>query len=476
MARRFGRLCCDGIDSGADEKMKAMKRITLIAVCVSLFYIALSVGISFTELFLRTWVKALGQMIVGLITPGMILFLALCYLYGNERVHDAVRLVCTIAAVIVGGIYAFFIFLFILLGMEEEQMLTSHLLVTNEAFLSETNPVYYRPVAFLFKRPGELTAADQLEYLEKKYKRAFEISKSGNKIYDVALPEIRVSVVPDGMSLVDNYMEEVTFHFLLEVYRAEEMEREYHIIETGKRKYLCLEAFGYDDIPALAEDVSCLVDGVLSGGKSASEYIKGLYQEHIRGLVYFSFGEEGYAGSVSFGGKDREWPIDVEAIVRTAYSKYGSEELKESQELYQYTGEEDSVSEGDEAALEPETEPELATDYREVAARAVYDSVLSEEGFSYEVCYNAKGNLYIDLGTKTVEEDDKVYSYRLVYDRPSKNGACELLVLYWSVEGSDNEAIVDMYAVETATGKVVASGRKAWSDVGMKEYREMTGE
>ncbi|MDE7199858.1 MAG: hypothetical protein K2O15_13395, partial [Lachnospiraceae bacterium] len=63
-----------------------------------------------------------------------------------------------------------------------------------------------------------------------------------------------------------------------------------------------------------------------------------------------------------------------------------------------------------------------------------------------------------------------------VYDRTSENGACELLVLYRSQEGSDNEAIVDMYAVETATGKVVASGRKAWSDVGTKEYREMTGE
>ena len=452
--------------------MKAMKRITLIAVCVSLFYIALSVGLSFTELFLRTWVKALGQMIVGLITPGMILFLALYYLYGNEHIHIVVRVVCTAAAAIVGSIYAFFVFFFILLGMEEERMLTSHLLVTNESFLSETNPVYYRPVAFLFKRSGELTAADQLEYLEKKYKRAFEISRSGNKIYDVALPEIRVSVVPDGMSLADNYMEEVTFHFLLEMYRAEEMERGYHIIETGKRKYLCLEAFGYDDIPALAEDVSGLVDGVLRGGAAASDYIAGLYQEHISGSVYFSFGEEGYAGSISFGGEGREWPIDVEAIVRISYNKYGNDGQEEAQELYQNTGEDDSVSEGDVTALELEP----VTDYREEAAKAVHDAVLTEEGFSYEVCYNAKGNLYIDLGTKVSEEDGKSYSYRLVYDRPSKNGACELLVLYRSVEGSDNEVIEDMYAVETATGKVVASGKKAWSDVGTKEYREMTGE
>ena len=465
--------------------MKIFKRITLIAVGISAFYIALSMGLTFTDLSLRTWAKALGQMIVWLITPGMILFLALYYLYGNERVHKAVKVLCTTAAVIVGGVYAFYIFFFILIlsGMEEERMLTRHLLVTDESFLSKTNPVYYRPVAFFFKQPGEITTADQLEYLEKKYKRVFEISRSGNAFYDVALPEVQVAVMPDGMALADNYVEMITLHSLVEVYRTVGMEREYHIVHIGKtgtnnREYLCLEASGYDDIPALTEDILCLIAGALSGGFSTSEYDVMDFFHEYSGKVYFSFGEDatGYTGSVSFGGRDGEWPIDVEAIVRTAYSKYEIDGQEEEQKPYQNTGEDNRVGEGDGTASESETEPEFATDYREAAARAVYDSVLSEEGFSYEVCYNAKGNLYIDLGTKTSEEDGKVYSYRLVYDRPSKNGACELLVLYRSVEGSDNEAIVDMYAVETATGKVVASGKKAWGDVGTKEYREMTGE
>ena len=464
--------------------MRFLKRITLIAVCISLFYIALSAGLTFTELSFRTWVKALGRVIVWFVTPGMILFLALYYLYGNERVHEVVRVVCTAAAVIVGGIYAFYIFFFILIlsGMEEERMLTSHLLVTDESFL-ETNPVYYRPVGFFFKKPGELTAADQLEYLESKYKRVFEISRSGNAFYDVTLPEVQVAVVPDGMTLADNYVEMVTLHSLLEVYRTVEMEREYHIGHIGKadtnnREYLCLEASGYDDIPALSEDLLCLAAGAMSGGFSPSAFDAADFFQEYRGKVYFSFGEdaEGYTGSISFGGKDGEWPIDVEAIVRNAYSKYEKDAPEEVREPYQNTGTDISAGEGDETDAVPETGPELATDYREVAAKAVYDAALAEKGFSYEVYYNAKGNLYINLGTKTSKEDGKVYSYRLVYDRPSKNGVCELLVLYRSVEGSDNEAIVDMYAVETATGKVVASGRKAWSDVGTKEYREMTGE
>lgn len=466
--------------------MRIIKRITLIVIGISVLYLAVSAMLFFTELSFRTWVKTLGWVIVWLVTPGMILFLTLCYLYGNERVYKIVRVVCTAAAVIVGGVYAFFVFFFILLGMQEERMLTRNLLVTNESIL-DTDPVYYRPEAFFFKRPGEITAADQVEYLEKKYKRAFEISRSGNAFYDVALPEVQVAVVPDGMSLADNYVEMVTLHSLLEVYRTVEMEREYHIVhigmtETGNREYLCLEASGYDDIPALSEDILCLAAGALSGAFSKSEYDVMDFFHEYRGKVYFSFNEEtkGYTGSISFGGKDGEWPIDVETIVRATYSKYGNDGPKEAQELYQNTGEDAGVSEDGETASEPETEnapePERQSDYREEAAKIVYDAALAEEGFSYEVYYNAKGNLYIDLGTKVSDEDGKIYSYRLVYDRPSKNGACELLVLYRSVEGSDNEVIVDMYAVETATGKVVASGKKAWSDVGTKEYREMTGE
>lgn len=63
----------------------------------------------------------------------------------------------------------------------------------------------------------------------------------------------------------------------------------------------------------------------------------------------------------------------------------------------------------------------------------------------------------------------------MVYDHPSKNGACELYVLYKHTgDGVANDVILDMYAVDNATKKVAASGRKHWSDVGTKEYREMT--
>lgn len=455
--------------------MKAVKITTLIMVCVSAAYLALSAMLSFTDIAFRAWAQILGQFIVGIVTPIMILVLALMLLCGNERVCQVVRTVCVAAAVIVCGIYVCVATLFILLGSQEERRLTRHLLVTDESFLSERNPVYYRPMAFFFKRPTKITPEDQAEYLEDKYRRSFGVQKQDgaeSMIYDWSYPEVEVSVWLSGMALEDDYVEKVTLTGLLEVYRAVDMERGYHIVEVNGREYLCLESFGYDDIPALSEDMVCLMAGVMSGGFSRSLDAVEVYQEY-RGVVYFSFGkEEGYTERVSFGGKNGEWPIDVEAVARTAYRKYGDAGSADTQKW-------DPDTEEDSAGVEeitPELEPEPESDYREEAAKAVYDAVLAEEGFSYEVCYNAKGNLYIDLGNRTSEEDGKVYSYSLVYDRTSKNGACELLVLYRRVEGSDNDVIVDMYAVETATGKVAASGRKAWSDVGTKEYREMTGE
>lgn len=125
----------------------------------------------------------------------------------------------------------------------------------------------------------------------------------------------------------------------------------------------------------------------------------------------------------------------------------------------------------------------------ETNAKIIYDEVLAEQGYTCEVCYNAKGNLYLNLGSRPAGEpgdyyDTGTYCFTLVYDRTSKNSACELFVLYkehyteerGNLSSNDATAILDMYAVEVGTGKVVASGKQAWSDVGTAEYRELTGE
>ena len=67
-----------------------------------------------------------------------------------------------------------------------------------------------------------------------------------------------------------------------------------------------------------------------------------------------------------------------------------------------------------------------------------------------------------------------------MYDRPSRNGACEIFILQKTHYTEDNmeesTIILDMYAVEKSTGKVVAGNKQSWGAAGTEEYRRITGE
>ena len=53
-----------------------------------------------------------------------------------------------------------------------------------------------------------------------------------------------------------------------------------------------------------------------------------------------------------------------------------------------------------------------------------------------------------------------------------KMAQCKLFSIVSLIRDSSNDVIVDMYAVEQETKKVIASGKRRWSDVGTKEYRK----
>ncbi len=110
-------------------------------------------------------------------------------------------------------------------------------------------------------------------------------------------------------------------------------------------------------------------------------------------------------------------------------------------------------------------------------AQAVYDAVLQPQGFSYEVCYNAKGNFYLQLGEQ--EQAGETYTYTLVYIRTSQNGQCEIFVLYRNpVEDLSTDAaqIVEFYAVRSEDMQVIAGDKTGWSVVANSAYQEATGE
>jgi len=85
---------------------------------------------------------------------------------------------------------------------------------------------------------------------------------------------------------------------------------------------------------------------------------------------------------------------------------------------------------------------------------------------------DAKGVMYAAILERDVQ-------HRLVYDRRSKNGECDLFVLYKMPvnEVSIAEAsMINTYAIHIETKAVVASGKTDWSAGGTEEYYQLAGE
>lgn len=470
--------------------MRLLKRATILIVTCALLYLGGAMACRFTELSYRTWADALGKIIIIWVLPFLGILWTAVLLRGAGRRSGLGKALAISAEVIAYVCWTYCGFWILFFSMDSERMLTSNLLVTNEGF-GKPFYVYYRPMTPFFKVPGALTEEDAREYLEQKYGEKFVIDPAdGNAIHAVEFPEVKVRVYLSGMSLRDDFVESVLTYCLGEGMEKSDIDREYYIGEDfsgtngGGRFYILLE--DEEDIPGLAEDVSRLMDYVR--GRTA------LLEEH---RVWFRFycGElEGSIRVGGFGGRDGARPdqgFDPESMEKVIRAEYEAavDRLK-AEEKYRLWMEEEYRQRMEEYQKEQEglSDSDSYFDSVEQGARMIYDEVLAGQGYSYEVCYNAKGNLYINLGDRPAgEPGDRHhtgnYSFTLVYDRTSKNGACELFVLYKEhyvekdgVWQSDATGILDMYAVEVDTGKVVAADRHAWSDAGAKEYRELTGE
>lgn len=122
---------------------------------------------------------------------------------------------------------------------------------------------------------------------------------------------------------------------------------------------------------------------------------------------------------------------------------------------------------------ETETIPEpLSPDEQRIldGLLKVYEFVVGETGAcESDITYTAK------CTPKMVVSED---SY-ILYDRVSVNGKCALYVLYENegdAESVSDPQIVDMYAYEYESGKVIRADRHSWSDAGTKEYQWATEE
>ena len=437
--------------------MKNLVKVTLVTAGISIFYIALKVILDITDikLYLRTWADVLGKVTAALILPLMIIATLVLWLHRKERIPSVIKGIFTLAAGAVCMLWAYFTVLLIAFSVPEERMIAPDLLVTKGL----KRYTYYRPVALLFKTPTELTDEIKIEYLEKKYNREFMTDMSENDYFcDKELPDVKVSVKLTNMELSDNYVEQMTLKYLTEGYQTLGIKRSYHISDNYDRRnsVLYMEFDGEADISALSADISEMIRYCMAHTDLFREY-----NGHV-GLSSDK-GEHEITFFISFGKTDYDLnPDSVAEVIAEKYAFYA--------DLYSPGEErEQQFSEAKTEEVEDTNHTEAPRDYVEEDAKALYDAVFADEGFSYTIHYNAKGNLSVELG----EKDG--YNYSLVYDHPSKNGACELFVLYkFTEDTTDHYIIVDMYAVETVTKRVVASGKKHWSDVGTKEYRDIT--
>ncbi|MBS6195637.1 MAG: hypothetical protein KH828_08665 [Clostridiales bacterium] len=145
--------------------------------------------------------------------------------------------------------------------------------------------------------------------------------------------------------------------------------------------------------------------------------------------------------------------------------------------------EEASPSRIPEASVTPEADNASPTGTPEQAAQLIYDRMFASQNKLCSFQYNAKGNLYLDLGEGSRESEDAGITTKetLTYDRISKNGKCYLFVHYEyhydsSGQSLDNTSILNFYAANLETGEVVSADKTSWSDSACDAYYQATGE
>lgn len=87
--------------------------------------------------------------------------------------------------------------------------------------------------------------------------------------------------------------------------------------------------------------------------------------------------------------------------------------------------------------------------------------------------FTAKGTFYTIF--ESGETDGETYENRLVYDRTSANGECELFVYQRVSDGSDTE-LLGFYAVNKESNQVISADKTSWGGVSSNAYKEATGE
>ncbi len=491
--------------------LRWLKGSILVIIYLSLLFWTGKYVLSFSELSYRAWADLTGKLLSLLLLPLLLLLLTGFGLHFARKTGKILLMIVLTFGYLIWGCIVLLALVFTVHG---EVKIAPNLLVSNEAeFLGENVYVYYRPVLFFLREPGELTETDKAEYLSEKYGRKFAVREKAasdsteeaeKQIYELTRPGVPITAERIQMELTDNYVEVLTAELLMRGIEELGIDREYRIAEDyrGNPGWLYLELHTEEEIPDFARDASALITYLTERTD--------FYQKQRAVFGYYLETESGEViGSFPFG-KLSVWDRITQEeyqdpVLLAALIEAGVKGEKESTVAEQTDSDAPETGVPEMGGI-PETAWDITdssdlseqwAEFEEVfegvmrvenAAMLIYDTMLADQGYSCEVCFSAKGNLYLDLGeTVPVRNEggtEEILHYTLVYDRTSANGACELFVLYrdhLELDASGGRTviyteIVDMYAAETETGKVVLSGKKIWSDPGTEEYRQLTGE
>lgn len=337
---------------------------------------------------------------------------------------------------------------------------------------------YYEDYTWLWKKEYFATADSVTYDMEQKYGTKFvpakeSVSQTGWGVYTLVSkewPELIFHVQPGAdRSFMEDYVQVRANLLMIKTLKEKYPDRQWHVqmsdTGTGDTKFVngfVLECEGLADAESCAVQALSLADILLSDVQAA---------KYGADIIVHCQGVEEMLASIPFtvgGNEERDKYIDWSLI----YARL----------LENYTW---NYEDGQEGEAGNEIDLEASTFYTEGAYKALYDALFAAAGYPYKPSYNAKGNFYAYLteGTGTLESVEEVMNTMetVVYDRVSENGKCHLFVHYreYYQVGETmpyTTEIVDMYAVDMATGQVYTSGRHAWADLGSEEYRKATGE
>lgn len=71
--------------------MRKLKKVTVVMICISIFYIVLSSVLPSASLSFRTWADVLGQGILLLLTPLLMVVIFVAWIQRRERMHAVLR-------------------------------------------------------------------------------------------------------------------------------------------------------------------------------------------------------------------------------------------------------------------------------------------------------------------------------------------------------------------------------------------------